>query len=70
MQKSFNKKILKKTIATILVFVMVFQFMPNIAIAFNGKTITEIVLKENKSETLDQYQRRIAEEKRQKNQLL
>ena len=36
--KYTKNKILKKTIATMLLFVMVFQFMPNIAIAVNHMT--------------------------------
>lgn len=56
MQKIFNKKILKKAIATILVFVMVFQFAPNIVMAFNpNKTIIDIIAGKNKNETLDEH---------------
>ncbi len=36
--KYTKNKILKKTIATMLLFVMVFQFMPNIVIAVNDMT--------------------------------
>lgn len=45
MQKHLSPKKLKKTIATILVFVMVFQFVPNIVIAVNMNAVI------NKAET-------------------
>jgi len=66
MHKSFNQKIVKKTIATMLVFVMVFSFMPNIVVAFNTNTISEIISDMNTSETLEKHLRKESEKAKTK----
>lgn len=59
MQKSSNKKIFKKTIATILVFVMVFQFTPNIVFGIDLLNLNNKAL--TKEETLNNLDKHLKE---------
>lgn len=61
MNKKIENKILKKTIATMLLFVMVFQFVPNIVIAINQTTKDEETL-----ERMNEHIKKTTEENAEK----
>ncbi len=61
MNKKIENKFLKKTIATMLLFVMVFQFVPNIVIAINQTTKDEETL-----ERMNEHIKKTTEENAEK----